>query len=75
MANDMENNNEISSTQLEENFEGASYPADKEHLIQTARQNDAPAHIVMFLEQIPPDRLFNEPDEVMEMLIIETDQE
>ncbi|HUD11933.1 MAG TPA: DUF2795 domain-containing protein [Candidatus Saccharimonadia bacterium] len=64
----------LSGDQIEEHLEGASYPADRDHLVQTAKRNDAPRHVVMFLEQIPPDRTFNKPGEITELLIIDTDE-
>nr|WP_240940802.1 DUF2795 domain-containing protein [Planosporangium flavigriseum] len=46
-------------------LKGIDYPADKNTLLQRARENGADDNVVRTLEQLPRDR-FNSPNDVSE---------
>jgi hypothetical protein len=43
----------ISADQIRNALQGATFPADKEHLTEYAKQHNAPAHIITVLQQMP----------------------
>jgi hypothetical protein len=49
--------------EVQKHLAGVSYPAEKDALIEVARGNDAPAHILEILEGLD-DRSFDGPAEV-----------
>ncbi|WP_239075754.1 DUF2795 domain-containing protein [Planosporangium flavigriseum] len=51
--------------QLQKFLKGIDYPADKNTLLQRARENGADDNVVRTLEQLPRDR-FNSPNDVSE---------
>jgi hypothetical protein len=64
MAHD---NPKLNPTQAQEYLTGAEYPADKEELIDIARENGANQQVIQFLETIP-EREYDSPKEVTEMI-------
>ncbi len=53
----------VSAAQLQVYLKGIDYPADKQKLIQTARSNNAPESVMMWLNRLP-DRQYSRPTEV-----------
>jgi len=53
-----------SPANVQAHLKGAQYPAKKEDLISTAKQNGAPREIIDILERIPEEE-FGGPQEVM----------
>jgi hypothetical protein len=60
-----EQDGKINPVQLQKFLGGIDYPAEKEQIVETARDNDAPDDVVEFLERLPMDR-FNSPNDVSE---------
>jgi hypothetical protein len=54
----------ISPANVQNYLKGAQYPARKQDLISTARNNGAPKEIIELLERMPDDE-FGGPQEVM----------
>ena len=50
MASDNEN---VSPAEAQKALAGVSYPADKEELVQRAKENNANERVMNFLERIP----------------------
>ncbi|GAA1824680.1 DUF2795 domain-containing protein [Planosporangium flavigriseum] len=55
----------VNPVQLQKFLKGIDYPADKNTLLQRARENGADDNVVRTLEQLPRDR-FNSPNDVSE---------
>ncbi|MBW8805872.1 MAG: DUF2795 domain-containing protein [Catenulisporales bacterium] len=53
--------------EMQKHLSGVDYPADRETLLRTARENGADDDLVRQLEQLP-DRQYSGPDEVTEAL-------
>ncbi|MGC9669539.1 DUF2795 domain-containing protein [Planosporangium sp. 12N6] len=57
----------VNPIQLQKFLKGIDYPADKNTLIQHARDNGADDNVIRTLEQLPRDR-FNSPNDVSEAI-------
>jgi hypothetical protein len=55
----------VNPIQLQKFLKGIDYPADKNTLLQRARENGADDNVMRTLEQLPRDR-FNSPNDVSE---------
>ena len=55
----------INPVQLQEFLGGIDYPADKERVVETAREHRAPDDVIDFLKRLPKNR-FNSPNDVSE---------
>ncbi len=64
MAEDNEGR-KLNPVQLQKYLKGIDYPADKQEVVKTAKQQEAPEEVVDFLERLPMER-FNSPNEVSE---------
>lgn len=53
--------------ELQKHLSGVDYPADRDALLQTARENGADDDLPQSLQQLP-EREFSGPDEVAEAL-------
>ncbi|GII21520.1 DUF2795 domain-containing protein [Planosporangium mesophilum] len=55
----------VNPIQLQKFLKGIDYPADKNTLLQRARENGADDNVVRTLQELPRDR-FNSPNDVSE---------
>jgi hypothetical protein len=55
----------VNPVQLQKFLKGMDYPADKNTLLQRARENGADDNVMRTLEQLPRDE-FNSPNDVSE---------
>ena len=55
----------VNPIQLQKFLGGIDYPADKQTLVDTARENGADDNVIQTLENLPMDR-FNSPNDVSE---------
>jgi hypothetical protein len=52
---------------LEKYFSGVKFPASKQDLINTARQNNAPDNVITTMDKLP-DQTYNSADDVVRTL-------
>jgi hypothetical protein len=57
----------VNPVQLQKFLKGIDYPADKNTLLQRARENGADDNVLRTLEELPRDR-FNSPNDVSEAI-------
>lgn len=53
----------VSASKLQVYLKGIDYPADKDELIETARNNNAPENVIAFLKRLP-ERQYQYPTDV-----------
>ena len=53
----------VSPAEIEKYLKGEDYPADKEELVQHAREHGAPQEVLQTLEKLPKER-FEKPTDV-----------
>ena len=53
----------VSAAEIQVYLKGINYPADKQKVIQTARNNGAPENVMSFLNRLP-ERQYNYPTDV-----------
>lgn len=53
----------VSASKLQLYLKGIDYPAGKEEILQTARDNNAPDNVISFLERLP-EKQYNYPTDV-----------
>lgn len=51
------------TVEIEKALKGINYPADKQELVQQAKQNNANRNVIQTIENLPEDR-FNSPVDV-----------
>lgn len=54
---------DISPIQVQHHLKGIHYPADRQKLLQQAKNNKAPEEVVSLIERMP-DQTYNSPAEV-----------
>jgi hypothetical protein len=57
----------VNPVQLQKFLKGIDYPANKNMLLQRARENGADDNVIRSLEELPRDR-FNSPNDVSEAI-------
>lgn len=55
----------VSAAELQLYLKGIDYPADKNKLIETAQNNDAPDNVMQWIQKLP-DRTYNRANQVEE---------
>jgi hypothetical protein len=65
-----EENEELSQTQIEEYFQGLSYPATRAQALAAARKNHAPHYLILWLEDLDESYTFASVTEVYDAYII-----
>jgi hypothetical protein len=63
----MPDNENVSAAELQECLKGVDYPADRNELIEAAKDNEAPQNVMVFLERIP-DKEYETPVDVSKEL-------
>jgi hypothetical protein len=61
----------VTNTQVQDYLKGAAYPIEKEDILYTAIENDAPEEVLQVLEVIPEGEYDNMIDIVREMTNVE----
>ncbi len=62
----------VTNTEVQDYLKGAAYPIEKEDILYTAVENDAPEEVLQVLEVIPEGEYESVTDVVREMSVAES---